>query len=286
MESTRIPVHDKKEEALIASSALPSDETVDMYRVLEVTQLAGELLLENGAEIFRVEETMQRIAAHFGVRNEEFFVLSNGIFMTGDDEKHSKVFARVKFIPMKGTQLYKVVMINQLSREIEEGKYRSIEEVAQKLEEIRTAKGKSNLAQIVASGAGAAAFCVLFGGTLIDAAAALIAGFLLYIFMLYIAYPRFSKIVCNLSGGAVATLVCLLLFSLGLGDGLHHMIIGSIIPLIPGVAFTNGIRDMADSDYLSGTVRLLDAILGFICIAVGVAFVFIIYRHLFGGILL
>lgn len=257
-----------------------------MYRVLEVTQLAGELLLENGAEIFRVEETMQRIAAHFGVRNEEFFVLSNGIFMTGDDEKHSKVFARVKFIPMKGTQLYKVVMINQLSREIEEGKYNTIEEVARQLEKIRTAKGKSNLAQILASGAGAAAFCVLFGGTLIDALAALISGIVLYIFMLYVAFPRFSKIVCNLSGGAVATLVCLLLFSLGLGDGLHHMIIGSIIPLIPGVAFTNGIRDMADSDYLSGTVRLLDAILGFICIAVGVAFVFIAYRHLFGGILL
>ncbi len=285
MESTRIPVQERVEEASSASSALPSDETIDMYRVLEVTQLAGELLLENGAEIFRVEETMQRIAAHFGIKNEEFFVLSNGIFMTGDDEKHSKVFARVKFIPMKGTQLYKVVMINQLSREIEEGRY-TIDEVAKRLEEIRNAKGKSYLSQIIASGAGAAAFCVLFGGTLIDALAALISGIVLYIFMLYVAFPRFSKIVCNLSGGAVATLVCLLLFSLGLGDGLHHMIIGSIIPLIPGVAFTNGIRDMADSDYLSGTVRLLDAILGFICIAVGVAFVFIAYRHLFGGILL
>lgn len=254
----------------------------DMYRVLEVTQEAGEILLENGAEIFRVEETMQRIAAHFGVRNEEFFVLSNGIFMTGDSDKHSKVFARVKFIPMKGSQLDKVVMVNQLSREIEEGKYPSIEDVAQKLEEIRHAKGKSPLAQILASGAGAAGFCILFGGSLWDSAAALIAGLLLYVFMLGIAYPKFSKIVSNLSGAAVATFLCILFHRLGFGDDVSHMIIGSIIPLIPGVAFTNGVRDMADSDYLSGIVRLLDAILGFICIAIGVGVVFIIYRRMGG----
>ena len=38
----------------------------------------------------------------------------------------------------------------------------------------------------------------------------------------------------------------------------------------PGVAFTNGIRDIVDGDYLSGCVRLLDAILVFCSIAIGV----------------
>ena len=42
------------------------------------------------------------------------------------------------------------------------------------------------------------------------------------------------------------------------------------MPLIPGVAFTNAIREMADSDYISGGVRMMDALLGFLSIAIGV----------------
>ena len=38
------------------------------------------------------------------------------------------------------------------------------------------------------------------------------------------------------------------------------MIIGGIILMVPGVAFTNAIRDMVDSDYISGSVRMLDAV--------------------------
>ena len=64
------------------------------------------------------------------------------------------------------------------------------------------------------------------------------------------------------------------------------MIIGAIIPLIPGVSFTNGIRDIADGDYISGVVRLLDTLLVFLCIAVGVGGVFTVYRHISGGMLI
>ena len=44
---------------------------------------AGQILLKNGAEISRVEETMDRICKHYGVVTGDFFVLSNGIFTTG-----------------------------------------------------------------------------------------------------------------------------------------------------------------------------------------------------------
>ncbi|MBR4434274.1 MAG: threonine/serine exporter family protein, partial [Bacteroidaceae bacterium] len=49
-------------------------------QALELATEAGHILLENGAEISRVEETMERIASHFDVDSENFFVLSNGIF--------------------------------------------------------------------------------------------------------------------------------------------------------------------------------------------------------------
>lgn len=43
---------------------------------------AGELLLENGAEIFRVEETMDRICRHYGVESASQFILMNYILAT------------------------------------------------------------------------------------------------------------------------------------------------------------------------------------------------------------
>lgn len=64
------------------------------------------------------------------------------------------------------------------------------------------------------------------------------------------------------------------------------MIIGSIMPLIPGVAFVNAIRDIADSDFLSGTVRMIDALLVFVYIAIGVGITLSIYNNMLGGLAL
>ena len=61
------------------------------------------------------------------------------------------------------------------------------------------------------------------------------------------------------------------------------MIIGSIMPLVPGVPFTNAIRDIADGDYISGAVRMLDALLVFLCIAIGVGMGIAVMSRLTGG---
>ena len=60
-------------------------EQVNISEVLEVAAEAGHILLENGAEISRVEDIMSRIASHYGVDSGSFFVLSNGIFTTRKD---------------------------------------------------------------------------------------------------------------------------------------------------------------------------------------------------------
>ena len=259
----------------------------DDCEVLETAMEAGHILLENGAEIFRVEETMERIAAHFGVERREFFVLSNGIFTTGDCLPGQKggQYARVLHIPVRGAQLDRVVAVNQLSREIEAGRY-TLAQVRERLEAIRQMPGEPPLMQVLASGVGSACFCGLFGGSAMDCAAAFVAGFLLYIFVLGVSTKHMTKIVGNILGGALVMLVCILCYSVGFGEDINHMIIGSIIPLVPGVPFTNGIRDIADGDYISGAVRLLDAMLVFLCVAIGVGVMFTVYRRLMGGVLL
>lgn len=252
---------------------------VEMEReIMEVAMEAGHILLENGAEIFRVEETINRICRHYGIESSNAFILSNGIFLTSGNLRE-ETFAKVQHIPVSGSHLNRVAAVNQLSREIAEGRY-TIEEARERLAVIRQMPGKTKRMQILGSGVGSGAFCYLYGGNLRDCAAAFLAGLILYVFVLYVSSPHLNKMMSNIAGGAVATMACMVLYGLGIGQNLDQMVIGSIIPLVPGVAFTNAIRDIADENYIAGTVRMIDALLVFFCIAMGVGLVYMVRQRL------
>lgn len=255
----------------------------EKWRIMEIAMRAGHILLENGAEISRVEETIDRICHHYGIQSGNSFVLSNGIFTTMGNGKE-EFFAKVQHIPVGSAHLNRVAAVNQLSREIEEGKY-SIDEVEACLTDIENMPGKRGFIQVAAAAVGSGTFCYLFGGDLADCLAACLAGFFLYIYILKTG-ARLSKLVESILGGALVTFLCLIFYHLKLGHHISSMIIGSVIPMVPGVAFTNAIRDIADGDYIAGSVRMLDAMLVFIGIALGVGMMFTVYGRVTGGILL
>lgn len=259
---------------------METKETFTSEDVLEVASEAGHILLENGAEISRVEDTMERISSHYGVHTGHFFVLSNGIFTTSSSNK----YANVEFIPIRGIQLSKVVEVNRLSYRIASGKV-SLTQARAELDAIRDEPMKPAWEQIVGSAFGAAGFCAVFGGGFMDCAAAFVVGTLLYLFLLFVSSRYLSKIVGGICNSLVATLLCLASYRLGFGSSLSNIIIGAIMPLIPGVPFVNGVRDLADSDYIAGTTRLTDAMLGFFCIALGVGTSFVLDGSIFQGMI-
>ena len=263
----------------------------DLSEVLEVASIAGHILLENGAEISRVEDIMTRISTYFGVDKGNFFVLSNGIFTTGSNggkvEKaggQASTYANVEFIPIRPIQLQKVVQVNQLSYDISAGKC-SLEEARVRLENIRSAPAKPMWEQTLGSALGAAGFCAVFGGGWVDCAAAFVVGLLLYLFVFLVSGRYMSRIVGGICNALVATLLCVGFYRIGFGNSLANVIIGAIMPLIPGVPFVNGVRDLANSDYLAGLTRLTDALLGFFCIAIGVSVGLILDGALFHGLI-
>lgn len=247
---------------------------------------AGKLLLENGAEIFRVEDTIYRICRHFGLTSASAFVLSNGIFLTsGDEEEKEAQFAKVLLIPVNGANLGRVAEVNQLSRQIENGEY-TLEQVRQELKRIEHMPEFPAMLQIASAGFSGACFSYLFGGGWQDALCTVGIGILLYLYLLKFGKPHFSKIVCNILGSAWVTFLSILSHRIFPGTHLESMLVGGIIIMVPGVAFTNAIRDMADGDYISGSVRMLDAILVFFCIAMGVGFMMAIYSKITSSALL
>lgn len=252
----------------------------DKEKALQLATEAGHILLENGAEISRVEETMDHICDAYGVEDPGYFVLSNGIIATGDG------YADAKFIPIKGMQLSKIVEVNQVSRDVTNGKY-TLDELESRLKDIRNDKSKPWWEMITCITIGIMGFSIIFGCSFTDMFSSLFTGMLLGTFITF-AGKHISRFANSLICGFVGALLCIVAYrilgSFGIHLNLPNIIIGNIIALVPGVPFTNGMRDLANEDYIAGCTRLLDAFIVFFCIAVGVIIVFYIDDKFFGDI--
>lgn len=251
--------------------------------VCDLALYAGHVLLESGAELYRVEDTIHRILHAYGIYSENAFVLSNGIFLTAGSEREG-AYARVQHIPISSSHLDRVAAVNQLSREISEGKH-TVYEARSVLEQIRLMPEKKKWQKILCSAIGSGSFCVLFGGATRDALTAFIVGGLLYLLLLFPLNRPMSKIVLNILSGSFVAGCAVLLWKLGLGQNLDTIIGGSIIPLVPGLAFTIGIRDLGNGDYISGSVRMLDALLVIFSVALGVGVMISVIHALTGGMI-
>lgn len=270
-----------KEEITKEETVIKMDkEDAEIYRVLKLALEAGRILLKSGAEIFRVEETMHRICSHYGYGNIDTFTVSNAIIVSVENEKH-ELFAKVKNVPMSGAHLEIVAEINDLSRQIEAGLY-TIDEAFVKLKEIEKIKPNSGLAQVLAAGVASGCLGYMFGATAFEGVGAFFTGLLLYIWIVQAGRLGLSKIVTNIIGGVLITFLAIGASWMIPVLRPDKLIIGSVMPLVPGVAFTNAIRDIADSDFISGTVRITDAIFVFAYIAIGVGCAWTCYNYLMG----
>ena len=124
-------------------------------------------------------------------------------------------------------------------------------------------------------------FALIFGGTLRSALAAALAGFLASGYLLLCEQHELPGGFCKISCAALITLVCILACRV-LGTPASHSIIGSLMILTPGIAFTMGIRDFVHGDYLSGTIRMIDALLIAASIAIGTGLVLSLHTFFTG----
>lgn len=260
------------------------DSQIDVKKVVDMAMEAGRILLKNGAEIFRVEETITRICRHFDVETVEIFTLSHAIFVSAEDGMN-QTYTKVQQVPLSSPHLGIVTEVNSLSRKIEAGEIELFQAV-EILKEIDRMPPKKSYFQILAAGMGSGFFGYLLGASQVESLIAGGIGALLYVWVLFSRKHRISKIITNIAGGMIITTLALLAGQIPLPFSirLEGMIIGAIMPLVPGLAFVNAIREIADSDFLAGTVRMIDALLVFVYIAVGVGITLSAYSKMMGGV--
>lgn len=252
-------------------------------QILNLAVSMGEELLKNGGEIYRVQETVSRVMEAYGVWDYHVFVVTNGIFAT-IHEQDEDAGSMVRDVPLGDINLEKIAGINQLSREICQGSL-SLAQAYERLERCRHASPLRDAFLVLACGVESAGFCFLLGGTPFDSLFSFLLGLLLQGFLVAGTKRNVSKFLLNILGSAMVTAGSLALYGMGLNVQSDRIIIGGIIVLMPGVALVTGIRDSFNGDYLSGGIRLMDALLTGICIAVGVGAAVKVFQLLGGGVL-
>ncbi len=236
-------------------------------RFLKLLLDMGELMLVSGAEVSRVEESLDRMGKAYGAKGMNAFVITSSIVLTArfSDEKIVTQTRRIE--SSGGSNFARLEALNELSREccavpvpLEE-----LEAQIEKLRKIVPSNLKLYLGSMMASGA----FAVFFGGGLWDGLAAAAVGALVC-FMQQRA-DRYIR------GAAIISFVLSFISGLCIG-GLSRAVpaldqdmimIGDVMLLIPGVSITCAIRDTMSGDTISGAMRLVESLVNAAAIAGG-----------------
>lgn len=242
---------------------------------IEFAGLVGELLLKNGAETSRVEDTIKRVCLRAGFTESEVLAFPTGIIING---KHSDTrLTRAKRIQSRDINLTVVSEVNDISRQFAAGRITLTEGLTRIHALESTSAGNPGSLWITAAGAlASAAATVLLGGSWTDFIPALLATVLVRIIVGVTAF-NLAYIFQLYAAGLFAGLIGSLFVRYNFGQHLDKIVVGALLPLVPGVALTNAVRDFIYGDLLSGTLRMVEALLIAAALAGGAGFALALY---------
>lgn len=240
---------------------------MDYNILLDLVTELGYNLAMSGAETFRVEESINRILAAYGIESEVFAITN--CMTISIKTPDGKSVTRMKRIGFHGNDLDTVERYSNLSRRIC-AQTPSPETALEWLRETHKSRVAYKLPLLLLGNIlGAAGFAVFFGGTILDALCAALCGILVglsdYFFGKFGTNQFFKTIVCAFImtiGGNITGI-------LGLADNTDTVIIGSLMILVPGLLFTNAMRDIIFGDTNSGINRIVQVLLIAAAIALG-----------------
>ena len=235
--------------------------------LMELVSTLASRLAASGAETYRVEESVRRICSAYGLDSRVYAIphtLLITIMIPG--ERPLTQLCRMDHL---GTDLEAVEQYSNLSRRICTEKP-DWEEALRWLDISQQTQARYGLPMdllghvLVSSG-----FCLFFGGSGMDALCAGLCGLLLGFLTRFLGKTNafFQKIIS-------AFLMALLAYgcsALGLTDNVDTSVIGALMLLVPGILFTNALRDITFGDTNSGINRIVEVILIAVAISLGTA---------------
>ncbi|MDW0113978.1 threonine/serine exporter family protein [Sporosarcina saromensis] len=244
-------------------------KVTDKELAIDCCLLAGRLMMEAGAETYRVEDTMERMARTQELSAVESFVTPTGILLSPGSPHHTKL-VRIK---NRSTDLEKIALVNDVSRKLSAGDY-TVAEAYARLQDIQRANVMFPIGlQLVAASVASGCFLLLYGGYWSDVVAAVAAGGAGFLVLTVLHELTKVKFFAEFLAALSVALVAFLAVRLDLGTELDKIIIGGVMPLVPGLLITNAVRDLMAGHFMSGLSKGAEAFLTAFAIGAGVALV-------------
>jgi len=244
-----------------------------------VTDLGYELAMA-GAETFRVEESIQRVMAAYGM-NAEVFAIPNYLMVSIIDDD-GKPITRMRRIGSHGNNLDAVEKFSSLSRAFCNRKPDPVE--GQKwLEIVRGKLCRYSLPmQYVGFFVGAAGHALFFGGSWTDFFCSGICGMLVGFVNQFLGKRKANQFFSTIASAFLMAMLAYAMYALGITKNPDAVNIGALMILVPGLLFTNAMRDIIYGDTNSGINRCVQVVLIAMGIALGTATAWKIASFLWG----
>ncbi len=246
----------------VSSTMLPYDYDDVLDTILDI----GCRLLEAGAEVRRVEDTVERLCFAYGAHDVDVFsiVVLVGVTVEGPNGDH---YTQIRKVGSIGNSLVRIEKLNALSRRLcacPEDPW----EVKDEVKRICTKKTYSDVLMLLSAAIAAGGFAIFFGGSWADGLVAGIIGVLIMIFTLYTPAKvngTLKTFITAFAAGIAALGACTFVPNTSPGE----IMIGTIMLMIPGLALGTSLRDLFGGDMVSGLLRFVQALFTAAIIAAG-----------------
>ena len=255
-------------------------EIYDPQKALKLAVMLGAALMENGAEIYRVEESLLYVLRAYGVKQIDVYVLLNIIIVTIETSDEIS-YTKTKRIYHRTVDFERLIRLNDFARRLS-SKPIPPDEGIDALTCYCKGCGYSMPTIWISYALAAASFAVMSGGTLWDAGVTIICIFLARLVTtpmeMYHANSFFTTLVATYIQLTIAFVFSTYFASLHF----NNIIIGTLMMLFPGRGFMTAVRDVIARDLSAGLIEAIEAIVIAVAIAIGSALAYATFPVLVG----
>lgn len=248
-------------------------------KILSLALDLGKSMVQCGAEINRVEETVKRVCYAYGLQKTEVFSIISMVYATVID-KDEKTCTQMRRIYSYAPNFDRLEQLNSFSRKIC-ATVPDVDEAAAELKSFFVKKKPFRPTVCLGYIIAAMSFTIFFGGTFLDAIASSPIALVIYLINAYVKSTGVNRLFFTALSSAISGFLALLFVHLGFGENANMIMIGDIMLIIPGLMLVNSVREMLCGDIMSGLLRLLESIIISLAIACGFAVAIIIGGKIF-----
>lgn len=240
--------------------------------ITDIALKAGEIVLENGGETYRAEDTVVFTAKALGAKQPSSFITPTLVLFSFVDKdfNHHTSMHRIK---NRVVNLKRLSQINSFSLRLNNKKYMQNHFlISSILKKIENTKEYSKTIMLLCAALSSFAFAFVFGGNLTEAVVAFFCGLLLKFFLIFFNKLPVNSFINSLCSGFVISVLAGLSVHGGIIDSTAIVSPAVLMQVVPGLALVNSIRDIIAGDLVSGTARLVEACMIAVGLSIGSVF--------------